>query len=463
MRIVSGPKIFTNFRFTAARLRRTRAALLMKVSDLRGILTYVPRFREKIFVVAVDGEVAASPNFSNILLDLAVLRSLSVKIILVHGAALQIERLAKTRGVQLSNTDGTGITDEVTLQVALDAATTLMNDIMQGLTSVDLRATYANIIIAHPAGIIGGVDQLHTGKVERVDREALGLFLNAGIIPVIPPIGFDGEGRTFRVNSDTIALEVAEAMQAMKIIYLAAKDGVMLGGSLLQQLSISEADEIAKKKRTLVDRNTLSKVEAGARACRNGVPRVHIINGNVDEALLAEVFSAEGVGTMIYGNDYQQIRRVFKKDIRAVLELIKQSVDHAELVKRTRADILAQLDDYWVLEIDRQLVACVAVHFYPEAQKAELACLYVSKHHEGQGYGRKLMAFAEQLASQRGTRHLIALSTQTFNYFVSKGGYTEVSPDELPVERRKKYDLSGRNSKVLQKALVAANVDAPRT
>jgi amino-acid N-acetyltransferase len=434
----------------------------MKVSDLRGILTYVPRFREKIFVVAVDGEVAASPNFSNILLDLAVLRSLSVKIILVHGAALQIERLAAARGVTLSNTDGTGITDEVTLQVALDAATTLMNDFMQGLTSVDLRATYANIIIAHPAGIIGGVDHLHTGKVERVDREALGLFLNAGMIPVIPPIGFDGEGRTFRVNSDTIALEVAEAMQAMKIIYLSSKDGVVIGGALLQQLSIAEADEIAKKKRALVDRNTLSKVEAAARACRNGVPRVHIINGNADESLLAEVFSAEGVGTMIYGNDYQQIRRVFKKDIRSVLELIKQSVDHAELVKRTRADILAQLDDYWVLEIDRQLVACVAVHFYPEAQKAELACLYVSKHHEGQGYGRKLMAFAEQLALQRGTRHLIALSTQTFNYFVSKGGYIEVSPDELPTERRKKYDTSGRNSKVLQKTLVTAASDTPR-
>ena len=182
----------------------------MKVSDLRGILTYVPRFREKIFVVAVDGEVAASANFSNILLDLAVLRSLSVKIILVHGAALQIDRLAAARGVQLSNSDGTGITDEATLQVSLDAATTLMNDIMQGLTSVDLRATYANIIIAHPAGIIGGVDHQHTGRVERVDKEAISLFLNAGIIPVIPPIGFDGEGRTFSERSTARSSRMVE-------------------------------------------------------------------------------------------------------------------------------------------------------------------------------------------------------------------------------------------------------------
>jgi amino-acid N-acetyltransferase len=433
----------------------------MKVSDLRGIVNYVPRFREKIFVIAVDGEVAASPNFSNVLLDLAVLRSLSVRIVLVHGAAHQIGQLALDRGVRASNTDGTGITDEPTLKVALDAATTLMNDIMQGLTSVDLRAAYANVVIAHPAGILSGVDQQHTGRVERVDTQLLQMLLNEGVIPVIPPIGFDGEGHTFRVNSDAIAVEVAESLRAMKVIFLGANDGVTLGGQLIQQLSIAEAEEFAKKRRGQIEAGMVSKLEHAARACRNGVPRVHLLNGYMDEALLAEVFSTEGVGTMVYGNDYQQIRRVLKKDVRALLHLIKNSVDHAELVKRTRADLLAQLDDYWALEVDRQLVACVAVHVYPESAKAELACLYVSKKHEGQGYGRKLMAFAEQLAAQRGAKHIVALSTQAFNYFQQKGGYNEVSPDELPPERRKKYDASGRNSKVLQKPVVATATETP--
>lgn len=434
----------------------------MKVSDLRGILTYVPRFREKIFVVAVDGEVAGSPNFSNVLLDLAVLRSLNVRVVLVHGAAMQIDQLAAARGVRLSNSDGTGITDESTLRVALDAATTLMNEIMQGLTSVDLRAAYANAIIAHPAGILSGVDQQHTGKVERVDTRLLQMLLNEGVIPIIPPIGFDGEGRTFRVNSDAIAVEVAEAVQAMKILFLGARDAVTESGSLLRQLSIAEAEDFAKRRRGSFEIGILSKLEHAARACRNGIPRVHLLNGSMDEALLSEVFSTEGVGTMIYGNDYQQIRRVLKKDVRAVLDLIKRSVEHAELVKRTRADVVAQIEDWWVLEVDRQLVACVAVHAYPEAQKAELACLYVARAHEGQGHGRKLMAFAEQLAAQRGARHIIALSTQAFNFFQQKGGYTEVSPDELPAERRKKYDASGRNSKVLQKPVVAAGVEPPR-
>src|SRR5579862_4245672 len=347
----------------------------MKVSDLRGILQYVPRFRERIFVVAIDGEIIASPNFPNILLDLAVLRSLSIKVILVHGASLQIAQLAAERGVPLSNADGTGITDEATLKVSLEAVTNVMNEIMQGLTAVDLRAAYSNAIIAHPAGILGGVDFQHTGRVERVDTKSLHLFLNEGIIPLIPPIGYDGEGKTFRVNSDAVALEVAEAMQAMKILFLSAHDGVVADGKLVGQLSIAEADEFVKKKRGGLDAGLLSKLDHAARACgQAGVARVHLLNGLNDEALLSEIFSQEGIGTMVYSNEYQQIRRVFKKDVRAIMSLIRQSVDSEELVKRTRTDIVAHLEDYWVLEIDRNLVGCVALHLYPEQEIAELAC-----------------------------------------------------------------------------------------
>ena len=435
----------------------------MKVSDLRGILQYVPRFREKIFVLAVDGEVIASPNFANILLDLAVLRSLNVKIILVHGASLQISRLAAARGVEISNADGTGITDDLTLKLSLDAATTVTTEIMQGLTNVDLRAACGNAIIAHPAGILGGVDFLHTGRVERVDTKALHLFLNEGIVPVIPPMGYDGEGRTFRVNSDAIAVEVAEAMQAMKILFLSASRGLTIGDELLHQLSIAEAEELVKKKRTQIDAGLVSKLEYAARACRQGVARVHLLDGGRDEALLSEVFSHEGVGTMIYSNEYQQIRRIFKKDVRAVMTLIRQSVASEELVRRTRADILAHLEDYWVLEIDRNLLGCVAIHSFPEEKKAELACLYVSKNHEGQGYGRKLMSFAEQLAVERGFQHLFALSTQAFNFFQQKGGFVEVAAEDLPAERRKKYDASARHSKIMMKPLLPAGaVDTPR-
>lgn len=427
----------------------------MNVSDLREILQYVPRFRERIFVVAIDGEVAASENFSNVLLDVAVLRSLSVKVVLVHGASHQIESLARSRGVKISDSDGIGVTDAETLQLSIDAAIRLTNEIMEGLSSVDLRAAYINALIAHPAGILGGVDQQYTGKVERVDVKALKLLLEEGIIPVVPPLGFDGEGRTYRVNSDTIAVEIAEELSAAKILYLAPSAAFAISATLPRQLSVPETQDLLKKRRAEFSPGLVSKLENSARACVQGVPRVHLLDGGVNEALLNEVFSHDGIGTMVYSNEYQQIRRIFKKDVRSVMSLIRQSVRNEELVRRTRAEILDHLEDYWLLEIDRSPIACVALHLYPAESAGELACLHVSKAHENQGYGKKLMAFVENLAREKGVRSLFALSTQAYSYLEQKGGYVTADPATLPPERRARYEVSGRNSKVLVKHLRA--------
>ncbi len=427
----------------------------MNVSDLREILQYVPRFRERIFVVAIDGEVAASENFSNVLLDVAVLRSLSVKVVLVHGASHQIESLARSRGVKISDSDGIGVTDAETLQLSIDAAIRLTNEIMEGLSSVDLRAAYINALIAHPAGILSGVDQQYTGKVERVDVKALKLLLEEGIIPVVPPLGFDGEGRTYRVNSDAIAVEIAEELSAAKILYLAPSAAFAASATLPRQLSVPETQELLKKRRTEFSPGIVSKLENSARACVQGVPRVHLLDGGVNEALLNEVFSHDGIGTMVYSNEYQQIRRIFKKDVRSVMSLIRQSVRNEELVRRTRAEILDHLEDYWLLEIDRSPIACVALHLYPTESAGELACLHVSKAHENQGYGKKLMAFVENLAREKGVRSLFALSTQAYSYLEQKGGYVTADPATLPPERHARYEVSGRNSKVLVKHLRA--------
>ncbi len=427
----------------------------MNVSDLREILQYVPRFRERTFVVAVDGEVTASENFSNVLLDLAVLRSLSIKVVLVHGASHQISALAASRNVQISNSDGIGVTDAETLQLSIDAAIRLTNEIMEGLSSVDLRAAYINALIAHPAGILGGVDQQYTGKVERVDVKALKLLLDEGIIPIVPPLGFDGEGRTYRVNSDAIAVEIAEELSAAKILYLAPSRAFQESNPLPRQLSVPETQDLIKKRRGDFSPGLISKLENSARACVQGVPRVHILDGGVNEALLNEVFSHDGIGTMVYSNEYQQIRRIFKKDVRAVMSLIRQSVRNEELVRRTRSEILEHLEDYWLLEIDRSPIACVALHLYPEESAGELACLHVSKAHENQGHGRKLMGFVENLAREKGVRHLFALSTQAYSYLQQKGGYLSAEPSQLPASRRARYEASGRNSKILVKQLRA--------
>jgi amino-acid N-acetyltransferase len=423
----------------------------VNVSDLREILQYVPRFRERTFVVAVDGAIAAGDNFANILLDLAVLRSLNVKVVLVHGAGRQIAELAVSRGTALSDVDGTGITDELTLQVAIDAAIRLTHEIIEGLATVDLRAAYMNALIAHPAGILGGVDHCFSGRVERVDTKALRLLLDEGIVPVLPPLGFDGEGRTYRVNSDAAAAEVATELQAAKIIYLTTPDAMAAG--VPRQMSVPETNELLKKRRAGLPRSTASKLECAARACVQGVPRVHLLDGSLNEALLAEVFSHEGIGTMVYSNEYQQIRRIFKKDVRAITSLIRQSVKSEELIRRSRSEILEHLEDYWLLEIDRTPVASVALHVYPEDASGELACLYVSRSHENQGYGRKLMSFVENLAREKGLRKLFALSTQAFAYLRQKGGFREGETADLPPSRRSRSEASGRNSRVLVKDL----------
>jgi amino-acid N-acetyltransferase len=423
----------------------------MQVADLRGILQYVPRFRDRIFVIAIDGEIIESENFSNLLLDLAVLRSLNIRVVLVHGARHQIERRAVEEGLALSNTDGSGITDATTLRVGLDAATRLTHELLEGLTSVDLRAAYANAVIAYPLGIIGGVDQQHTGKVERVDTESLQFLLEKGMVPVLPPLGFDGDGRTYRVNSDGIAVEVALALKAAKILFLCETGVLEDDGTLVRQLSIAEAEETLKKRRSTIPHALALKLEWAARACREGISRVHLLDGHQNEALLTEVFSNEGIGTMIYSNDYQQIRKAQKKDIRRIISLIRQSVQNEELVRRTRADILSQLDDYWVLEVDRHIVGCIALHPYPKEDMGELACLYVNKASEHSGYGRRLMAFVENLAREKGLGNLFALSTQAFVYLQQKGGFREATPDILPPARREKYEESGRHSRVLMK------------
>ncbi len=425
----------------------------MKLTDLRGILQYIPQFREKTFIVAVDGGIVTNENFANILLDVAVLRSLNIRVVLVHGAAERIKALAERQGVQASDLDGAGATDAATLELAIDAANRLTHQILQGLSANDLRAACTNAIVAHPLGIIHGVDQMFTGKIERLDVDLLQTLLNQGLIPVVPPLGFDGDGKTYRVNSDSIAVEAAEALKAAKLIFMTSHDGLRYNGELIRHMLVTDLQKLVQSAPGGFVPAMVSKARHAAAACAAGVPRVHIVDGREDEGLLAEVFSNEGIGTLIYANEYEQIRPAKKKDIRAIQQLTKKAVEAEELIPRTRGEIEKNLADYYIFEIDKNPVACVALHVYPGQQQGELASLYVDPSHENQGIGRKLIQFVENKARELGLSELIALSTQTFRYFQSKGGFAEGSPDDLPSARREKYDQSGRNSKVLVKKL----------
>ena len=443
---------------------------LQRFVELREILRYVPQYRDKVFVIAFDGAVVQHDNFRNLLLDLALLRSLSIGVILVHGAGHQVRTLAAQMGKTPSNLDGTGVTDAVTLELGLTAATRVTHEILEGLAATDLCGAQSNAVVAHPAGILQGVDQQFTGRVERVDVQMLKALLDNDIIPVVPPLGSDGEGSTYRLNSDAVAVEIAKSLQAVKLIYLTSMPGIVLtkppspsgkgvGGEgtasndLVRQLTVDEADVLLKKNKSELAGSGFSKLTNAVKALRGGVPRVHIIDGGVEEGLLAEVFSNDGIGTLVHTNAYQAIRKAQKKDARGMHRLIKVSVENEELLPRTLAEIERTIGNFFVFEVDGNLAACIALHFYAEDRKAEMACVCVAGTYENQGIGARLMQYIEEQARASGVKELFCLSTQAVNYFVKKGHFALGSPDDLPAPRRQRYDASGRRSQVLKKAL----------
>lgn len=426
---------------------------MLRLTDLREILRYVPRFRDKLFVIAVDGAVVEDDNFPNLLLDIALLRSLSVRLCLVHGAAHQLSRLASIAGVTPSDLDGTGVVDERTLQVAITAANRVTHEILEGLTANDLRAACPNALTANPAGILGGVDHQFLGRIDKVDVGLLQTLLERDIVPVLPPLGVDGLGRTYRLNSDAVAADVARALGAVKLVYLSTEGGVVGPKGVIRQLTLDEADVLLKKSRAELVGAAVTKLAHAVRAGRGGVERVHIIDGREQEGLLGEVFSNEGIGTLVYANEYQAIRPAVKRDVRAIWGLVQRGMQADELVRRSRTDVERQIGDYFVFEVDRTPVGCVTLHQYPEANKAELASVYVDPRYENQGIGGKLIQYAENVARSRGVAVLFCLSTQAVNYFIQKGGFFLGSPDDLPAGRREQYDRNGRKSAVLVKPL----------
>ncbi len=424
----------------------------MNFGDLRAILQYVPQFRGCTFVVALDGAVIESKDFSNILLDLAVLRSLNVRVVLVHGAAAQIEALGKKRGVELSNIDGTGVTDEATLEVSMDAISRLSNAVMQSLTTVKIKAATANAIHAHPAGIIKGVDHGFTGTVEKIDAGVLQSFLDQDILPVVPPVGFDADGQTLRVNSDAVAREVAVALGATKILFVSIDDPRDQTGGREKQWTTDDALAFLEATPGLPN-GMNSKLRQAARATRDGVPRIHLIGSRNQDALLAELFSNEGVGVMVYSDAYQKIRPATHADIDELYLLIHRAVEDEELIERSRAEIQSVIQDYVVIEIDGNIVGCVAVHPHPEGDRGELACLYVKRGHTGQGYGSTLVKAAAERARQLGFSRLYALSTQAAGYLEREGFTRSNDFNLLPADRREKWAVNGRNAVLLTKRL----------
>jgi len=427
-------------------------ATTIKPTDLRGILKYVPRFQGQIFVIAIDGSIVADDNFSNLLVDLAVLRSLGIKIVLVHGISHQIKELSVARNIAISNSDGTGVTDPATLDLAIRASSRVSHAVVEGLTQNALKCATTNAVRALPLGIIKGVDQQLTGKVERIDKDFLTELIDRQVVPVVAPVAFGPDGRSLRVNSDLLAAELAEALQATKIVYLTPAPGLEIDGEIRREIAVDALRTLLQEQPERIGPSVQSKAVHAIKAIETGTPRVHILDGRIFDGLLNEIFSNEGVGSLVYGNDYAQIRKARKGDVRMIYNLTRAAVRREELIFRSQQALEKNIDQFFVFEIDENIIACVTLYFYPDKpQTAEVGSLYVMPFYHNRGIGRKMVDYACMVAKERGATTVIALSTQSFGFFSNVLGFEEATKEILPEARLKLYEESGRNAKVLVK------------
>jgi amino-acid N-acetyltransferase len=427
-------------------------ATTIKPTDLRGILKYVPRFQGQIFVIAVDGSIVADENFGNLLVDIAVLRSLAIRVVLVHGIGHQLQELSSARHIPITNVDGTGVTDAATLDLAIRASSRVSHAVIEGLTQNGLKCAVTNAVRAVPTGILRGQDQQFTGKVDRIDKDFLGELIAGQVVPIVSPIAFAPDGKSLRVNSDLLAAELAEVLRATKVIYLMPQPGLEIDGQVRRDISVEALRKLVDESPDKISESTRSKALHAIKAIESGTPRIHMLDGRVFDGLLNEIFSNEGVGTLVYGNEYQQIRRARKSDVRLIYNLTRNAVRREELIHRTQQAIEKNIDQFYVFEIDENIIACVTLYFYPDKpQMAEVGSLYVMPFYHNRGIGKKMVEYACMQAQDRGATTVIALSTQSFGFFTNVCGFEESSKEILPEARLKQYEESGRNPKVLMK------------
>jgi len=430
------------------------AITMIKPTDLRGILNYVPRFQGHVFVLAIDGVIVADENLSNVLLDVAVLRSLQIKVVLVHGIGHQLRELSAARNIAISDVDGTGVTDSDTRDLAIRASARVSHQVLEGLTQSGLKCAITNSVRASPVGIVRGVDHQFSGKIDRIDTDFLRNLLDHQVVPIIQPIGFDRDGHSLRVNSDHLATELATELKATKIIFLTPHAGLELKGELRRQIAVEELEQFLRQDEETVPTRFRSKAAHAVQAIQGGVPRVHLIDGAIHDGLLNEIFSNDGVGTLIYGNDYQQIRKATRRDIRLIYNLTRHAVKREELIHRTLQAVEKNIDNFYVFEIDENLIGCVSLAFYPDKPGiAEIGSLYVLPFYHRRGIGTKLVEFACLEAKKAGAKQILALSTQSFTFFSSVCGFSETTRDQLPEARRQVYEQSQRNPRVLLREL----------
>jgi len=430
------------------------------IEDFRQSAPYIHAHRGRTFVLAFGGEAIADAGFSSLVHDIALLHSLGIRLVLVHGARPQIESRLTSRGAKLEYANGLRITDDAALACVKEAVGTVRVEIealmSMGLANtpmsgVRLRTSSGNFVTARPLGIRDGVDYCHTGEVRRIDGGAIRQHLDDRRIVLLSPIGYSPTGEVFNLSAEEVATAAASELQADKLILMSESPELRDGRRRrLSQLSLIEATALINSRRQL-DEDTLRQLGHALHACRHGVNRVHLVSRHREGALLLELFTRDGNGTLITAETYEGLRAATIDDVGGILGLIMPLEQEGILVKRSRELLEIEINHFHVIERDGSIIACAALYPAEDGRFAELACLAVHDDYRNHGRGDTLLKAIEDKALRSGLEKLFVLTTRTAHWFRERGFHPgDIS--QLPARKKNLYNYQ-RKSRMYVKTL----------
>jgi amino-acid N-acetyltransferase len=430
------------------------------VNWFRSAAPYIHAHRGKTVVVQFDGDLIDSEEFAHLVSDIALLNSLGIRLVIIFGARPQIEKLQQQRNIESRIVRGLRLTDAASITCVKEAVGAARIQI-EALLSMGLpnspmedaqvKVTSGNFITAKPVGVIDGIDLAFTGEVRRVDTDTMMRKLDNNEIVLVSPIGYSPTGEVFNLRATEVAMKIAISLDADKLLYLVPQIELKdEKGEDIHQLTQQEAETMLDNSN--VDESIHLQLSCGVRACNEGVKRVHFLQQKQEGSLLLELFSRDGVGTLLSAASFDQIRSATIDDAGGILELIQPLEQEGILVRRSREKIEADINDYTVLMRDGTVIACGALHVEHDSKYAELACLAVDKNYQKSGKGEELFLKIEEQAIKKGVEKLFILTTQTSHWFLERG-FIEGDIDDLPVSKQEFYNYQ-RNSKVLIQSLV---------
>lgn len=433
------------------------------VQGLRQAVPYINALEHKTLVILFGGEAVVDvERFASLIHDIALLDSLGLKLVLVHGARPQVEAELAEMGHEPRFADGVRITDTVALDAVKEAvgATRIL---IEGLLSMGLanspmhgarlRVGSGNAVVARPLGVREGIDFQYTGEVRRVDGELIRAWHQADTIVLLSPLGYSPTGEVFNVSAREVAVMAARTLGAEKLVMLTEEGGIVdHDGRLLSDLSVPQAERLLAADTAMLDADQAEALDNAIAACRGGVRRVHLVPRKLDGALLLELFTRDGVGTMVFADQYEGARPATIDDVGGLIELIRPLEEDGTLVRRSRERLENEIDRFTLLERDGAIIGCAALYAFPDEAIGELACVAVHADYRRGGRADALLGAIEARARGMGLTRLFVLTTRTAHWFRERG-FEPADLDALPVGKREMYNFQ-RRSKVFVKPLL---------